>query len=118
MVSTKVIDIPDQEPPPRDRLSILPDKLLLQIFSHFVEFAHCLNLIKRSKRFYNSLLPELYKQTGRIHGWYPLYAAARTGNVAALERCYEFSAPLDSDVIFNKCEHFPFSFRPLILCHS
>lgn len=110
MASTEQVIVPVEESVPRDRLPGLPNEILLEIFPHMLTWIDSLNLSKASRRYYKPLLWQLYKESD----WYSLYIAVRTGNIATLDRCHEFGAPLDSPLKHMEWEHYPGT-QPLTL---
>ncbi|KAM5386953.1 hypothetical protein ACJZ2D_000246 [Fusarium nematophilum] len=83
------------QPTGLDRLSSLPDEILLRTFCYLSPIKGGLSLILTSRRFHRTLLIELYREAGRQLGWLPLFFAAKTGNMATLELCREVKAPVD-----------------------
>lgn len=79
-----------------DRISSLPDEMLLQLLPHLYSMADVVNLVKVSKRFSRSLSGEVYRESWRIN-WLPLFVGAQLGSIKMLERCLEVNAPVDQE---------------------
>lgn len=79
-----------------DRISSLPDQMLVYLLPHLHSMADVVNLVKVSKRFYRSLSGEVYRESWRIN-WLPLFLGAQSGSIKMLERCLEVNAPLDQE---------------------
>lgn len=91
MASIDQVIVPAEESVPQDRLSSLPNEILLAISSHLPTWIDSLNFSKASKRYHDPLLCQLYKESD----WYPFYIAVQSGNIATLDRCHEFGVPVD-----------------------
>ncbi|KAM5347767.1 hypothetical protein ACJ41O_007591 [Fusarium nematophilum] len=79
----------------QDRLSALPDEILLMILSRIHPTKDGLGLVVASKKLYSILILDLYRLTGEQLNWRPLFLGARYGNLNTLERCLEAGAPLN-----------------------
>ncbi|RMJ19690.1 hypothetical protein CDV36_000695 [Fusarium kuroshium] len=78
-----------------DRLSSLPPEIIFELFPYISLDEGGFSLVRASKRFYNLLIVELYKEAGRNSNWAPLFVGAISGNINTLERCHKAGAPLN-----------------------
>lgn len=102
---------------PDNILTRLTPELLLEVSSYLDPF-HELQLISTSKWFYNTLILDLYRQSGKKISWYPLYIGALENNLDTLNRCLEAGAPLDHYFSLNANEShgwLPQGLQPLYL---
>ncbi|KAF5963365.1 hypothetical protein FCOIX_13878 [Fusarium coicis] len=76
-------------------LERLPQEILLKI-NKLLIFRGASRLARTSKYLYRILNREIYKLAGKHDNWYPLFAAAATGNIGTLERCFENDAVVDT----------------------
>ncbi|KAF4464589.1 hypothetical protein FALBO_8583 [Fusarium albosuccineum] len=79
-----------------DRLSALPTEILILILSFLWPLTDGHNFLLASKRFYNYLISDLWKEYGRQANWYPLFAAARRGNIPLMQKCLDAGAKVDT----------------------
>lgn len=79
-----------------DRISSLPDEMLLHLLPHLHSMTDVRNLVNVSKRFSRSLSGQVYKESSRIN-WLPLFLGARSGSIEMLERCKKAQVPLDQE---------------------
>ncbi|WAO93509.1 Hypothetical protein NCS54_01105900 [Fusarium falciforme] len=76
-----------------DRLSILPQEILLEIFSVLPAFRDKGCFVLTSRYLHQIFDKYLYESAGATLSWLPVFLAARQGNIANLEKCEEFNAP-------------------------
>lgn len=80
----------------KGRLATLPTEMLREVLSQVdLTGTDGLNLLLTSKFFYNTLILELYKETGKRLSWYPLFIGAMDGNLMTLRNCIDAGAPMD-----------------------
>lgn len=78
-----------------DRLSQLPNEILLMILSHLPSMSDFRSVANLSWRFTRRFGPELYLEFGRKFDWLPLFVGAMRGDINLLERCLKLDAPID-----------------------
>lgn len=78
-----------------DRLSQMPNEILLMILSHVPSMSDFRRVANLSRGLNNTLGRELYLEFGRRFDWLPLFVGAMRGDIKLLERCLDYGAPID-----------------------
>ncbi|RSL48994.1 hypothetical protein CEP54_012646 [Fusarium duplospermum] len=81
------------EPRNPDRLSTLPQEMLLEIFHVLPTFKDKGCFVLTSKYLHQISNKYLYRSTGETLSWLPVFLAARQGDIAQLNKCKEAGAP-------------------------
>ncbi|KAM0552633.1 hypothetical protein ACHAPJ_007730 [Fusarium lateritium] len=84
-----------QIPAPLSQLASLPDELLLHIMWLTDNYSAKANLARACKRFYNTLIMDIYCYAGKRLKWEFMFEAAADGNCRTLKKCHEAGAPID-----------------------
>lgn len=100
-----------------DRLSEMPNEILLMILSHVPSMSDFRRVANLSRRFHNRFGQELYLEFGRKFDWLPLFVGAMRGDIKLLERCLGHGAPIDQVCTSDQvCYTTPFSTSDKIDC--
>ncbi|EEU44831.1 uncharacterized protein NECHADRAFT_84974 [Fusarium vanettenii 77-13-4] len=79
----------------QDPLSLLPRKILLKVLSHLSPVNGGCSLVLTSRFLYQTLILDLYRETGRQMSWLPIFVGALDGNLLTLQACLRAGAPID-----------------------
>lgn len=100
-----------------DRISLLPNEILLNILRHINLISDIRAFANISRRFHQALNVELYLRCGRLHNWLPLFVGAQRGDIRLLEVCFDLGAPLNTiwqgDQMWSHVSIYPFH-QPLV----
>lgn len=93
---------PASEPRNPDRLTTLPQEMILEIAKRVLVFNDKLSLLLTSRYLHQILHEDMYKSGCKTLNWRPLFFAARKGDMAKLNRCKELGAPAN---VYWDCKH-------------
>ncbi|KAF4980320.1 hypothetical protein FZEAL_3637 [Fusarium zealandicum] len=78
-----------------DMLSALPSELLIEFYYMLPAYSEKSRFVRTSKKLHHMFEAHLYQEAATTLSWFPMFFAARQGNISTLDKCTEYGAPAE-----------------------